>query len=225
MTELEIRHAVAFRARTELGVVKGSDAHRYIVDIYNSYKPRPRGYKVTYTDEWCAAFVSYVSIVAGLTDIMPVECSCTKMIELYEALGRWVEDDAYVPQVGDIPMYFWRDGANYADTDQQANPNHVGIVVAVEGDTITVVEGNTGSPSQVGTRKIKVNGRYIRGYCCPDYASRATVEATEPVPWYQAEAEWVKAMGLADGTRGGETATRAEVWTMLHRLYDILIKE
>ena len=30
-----------------------------------------------------------------------------------------------------------------------------------------------GSPSKVGTRRIKVNGRYIRGYCCPDYASKA----------------------------------------------------
>ena len=41
------------------------------------------------------------------------------------------------------------------------------------GTTITVVEGNMGSPSHVGTRKIQVNARYIRGYCCPDYASMA----------------------------------------------------
>ena len=89
------------------------------------------------------------------------------------------------------------------------------MVVGVSGTTITVVEGNMGSPSHVGTRKIPVNGRYIRGYCCPDYASMAdkppasNLDTTKP--WYADS--WKKAtdLGLVDGTRPEDPITRAEV--------------
>ena len=71
-------------------------------------------------------------------------------------------------------MYYWKDGSNYATTDCTANPNHVGIVEAVSGNTITVIEGNKGEA--VARRTVAVNGRYIRGYCLPDYASKAEEE-------------------------------------------------
>ena len=32
-----------------------------------------------------------------------------------------------------------------------------------------------GTPRQVGTRSMTVNGRYIRGYCLPDYKAAASV--------------------------------------------------
>ena len=38
-------------------------------------------------------------------------------------------------------------------------------------------------------------------------------------PWYAEAQAWVVEMGIADGTRPEEAATRAEVWTMLQRLY------
>ena len=90
-----------------------------------------------------------------------------------------MERDDYRPSPGDIIMYYWKDGANYATTDCTANPNHVGIVEEVEGNTITVLEGNKGEA--VATRSVKINGRYIRGYCLPDYASMAT-KAPTPQP-------------------------------------------
>lgn len=43
--------------------------------------------------------------------------------------------------------------------------------------------------------------------------------------WYAQAAGWVKEMGLADGTRPEDTCTRAEVWVMLERLYDVVKKE
>ena len=90
-------------------------------------------------DAWCATFVSFISIQCGLTDIMPTECGCGAMIELYRKLGRWEENDAYVPKVGDIIMYYWNDnGAG----DCTGYPDHVGIVVSVSGNTITVIEAN-----------------------------------------------------------------------------------
>ena len=71
-------------------------------------------------------------------------------------------------------MYYWKDGSNYATTDCAAAPNHVGVVEKVVGNTITVIEGNKGEA--VARRTVAVNGRYIRGYCLPDYASKAEEE-------------------------------------------------
>ena len=110
-------------------------------------------------------------MAAGLHDIIFGECSCTKMIELFKAKGRWQENDAYRPEPGDIIMYYWKDGSNYATTDCTAAPSHVGIVEKVAGNTITVIEGNKGEA--VARRTVSVNGRYICGYCLPNYASKA----------------------------------------------------
>lgn len=170
MTEQEIRQQVVATIESWVGIKKGTQEHQMIIDIYNSHKPLPRGVRMSYTMDWCAATTSAVGIALGLTDIMPVECSCGELIKLYKALGRWVEDDAYIPNPGDLVLYAWKDnGAG----DCKKAPNHVGMATGVADGVITVVEGNMSFPSRVGTRKIKVNGRYIRGYCCPDYASMA----------------------------------------------------
>lgn len=48
----------------------------------------------------------------------------------------------------------------------------------------------------------------------------------EPVHhWYDDDAAWVKELGIADGTRPTDKASRAEVWAMLHRLYNIIKEE
>ena len=173
MTGKEIRKIVVDKANSYLGCKESNGSHKKIIDLYNSHKPLARGYAVKYTDEWCATFVSAVSIACGMTDIMPTECSCSKMIELYKKLGRWQESDAYVPSPGDLIMYDWEDSGR---GDNTGIPNHVGIVLAVNGTTITVIEGNKNE--SVAYRAINVNGKYIRGYCLPDYdvvAARNTV--------------------------------------------------
>ena len=48
----------------------------------------------------------------------------------------------------------------------------VGIVASVSGTTIKVIEGNKNDA--VDYRTISLNGRYIRGYGIPNYASKAT---------------------------------------------------
>lgn len=174
MTERQLREKVVSVMRGWLGWSKTNGKHKKIVDLYNNHKPLARGYKVKYTDEWCATTVSAASIQCGLTDIMPTECSCPKMAALYQKMGRWQENDAYRPAPGDIIMYHWQDGANYAKTDCTGSPNHVGIVEKVVGNVITVIEGNKGNA--VARRTVNVNGRYIRGYCLPDYASKATAD-------------------------------------------------
>lgn len=175
MTEKELRKKVVNKAKSYLGCRESDGSHKKIIDLYNKHKPLARGYAVRYTDEWCATFVSAVSIACGLTDIMPTECSCTKMIDLYKALGRWQESDAYAPQIGDIMMYDWEDSGR---GDNTGAPNHVGLVVAVNGTSLVVIEGNKGE--EVAYRSMSVNGKYIRGYCLPNYARKATGASTTP---------------------------------------------
>ena len=44
----------------------------------------------------------------------------------------------------------------------------------------------------------------------------------DPEPWYAEDAAWVKELGIADGSRAAEPATRAESWAMLRRLYNAI---
>lgn len=156
---------VVAQAQAWLGRNEGSAGHKEIIDIYNSHKPLPRGYKVKFpTDDWCAAFVSAIAVKLGCTDIIPTECSCGRMIELLQAKGVFDENDARVPNPGDIIFYDWGDSGK---GDNRGWPEHVGIVEKVSGNTITVIEGNISNT--VGRRTIAVNGKNIRGYGVPKY--------------------------------------------------------
>lgn len=179
MTENEIRAKVVATAKKYLGRKESDGGHRRFIDAYNGFKPLPRNHRMTYSAAWCATFVSAIAIECGLTEIIPVECGCSLMIGLYKKLGRWREDENYIPKVGDIIFYDWDDGKDFAVTDNSGSPEHVGIVVSVSGGVVAVVEGN--KSGAVGVRYVKVNGRYIRGYGLPDYASKATPEV-KPAP-------------------------------------------
>lgn len=176
MTEIELRNKVAACARSWLGRREADGSHNPIIDIYNSIVPLPVGYRMSYTDPWCAAFVSAVGKACGLTDILLPECHCDRMIALYRAAGRWQEADNYPAKVGDLVMYDWDDSGV---GDNTGSADHVGIIVDANDSTLTVIEGN--KSDSVAYRTISRNGRYIRGFCCPDYASKAD-EETEPTP-------------------------------------------
>jgi hypothetical protein len=152
------------QARAWLGRNEASGTHKAIIDIYNSHKPLARGYKVKYTDAWCATFVSAVAIKLGYTDIIPTECGCEEMIKKFKGIGAWIENENRTPQPGEIVFYDWQDngkGDNVGYTD------HVGIVEKVVGNTITIIEGNINN--SVGRRVIKVNAKGLRGYATPKY--------------------------------------------------------
>lgn len=172
MTEKEVRQKFVNYAIGYLGCKESDGSHKKIIDLYNSHKPLARGYKVQYTDAWCATYVSAMAIGFGFEDIIPLECGCSKYIELAKAAGIWVETDSYKPEIGDIVLYDWQDGANYATTDNTGNPDHIGIVASVSGNTLKIIEGNISN--SVGYRTLQVNGRYIRGWVTPKYASKAT---------------------------------------------------
>lgn len=160
------REKIVKQAQVWLGCKESEGSHRQIIDVYNADKPLPRGYKVSYTDAWCATFVTACAIKCGATDIIPKECSCNKMIELFKKLGCFVENDAHVPAAGDIMFYDWDDTGK---GDNAGVSDHVGIVEKVSGNTVTVIEGNYSNACK--RRTMQVNGRYIRGYGVPKYTA------------------------------------------------------
>lgn len=207
MTETDLRSKVLSVAQGWLGKNEADGSHREIIDLYNRNR-LPGTYAMSYDDPWCAAFVSAVGMAAGLRDVILPHVNCDGMIASYKLAGRWIENDAYTPKAGDIIFYDWQDsGAG----DNTGSSDHVGIVTAVNGQMITVIEGNYSDA--VKQRYIYVDGRFIRGYAVPDYGrvadkdsstpaappAKADTEKTEPAPRNDIE---VKLPILKEGMTG-----------------------
>lgn len=158
------RSKIVSLAQEWVGLNEADGSHKKIIDIYNSHTPLARGYKLKYTDAWCAGTVSALAIACGATDIIPTEVSCGKFIELAKKMGIWVETDDYVPSKADFVLYDWEDDGV---GDNVGAPNHIGTVETVVGNSITVIEGNY--KNSVARRNIFVNDKYIRGYIVPKY--------------------------------------------------------
>lgn len=160
------RKEIIKEARRLLNMKDQTKAKHEVMDRYNKHKPLARGYKIKRTDPWCATFISALAIKTKSTSIIPTEVSAERMIERFKKINRWVEDDRHVPRVGDIIFYDWQDTGK---GDNKGWSDHVGIVSAINGNTITVIEGN--KSDKVGIRIVKVNGKFIRGYATPKYKS------------------------------------------------------
>lgn len=146
---------------------------RKIIDLYNSHRPLAQGYAVKYTDYWCDATVSAAFIKLGATDLIGgTECGVERHINLFKAAGIWNEDGNIIPTPGTIICYNWDDGTQPND----GFADHIGIVEAVSGSIITVIEGNYNDAVQ--RRSIPVGWGFIRGYAFPKYE---TAEVPAPV--------------------------------------------
>lgn len=167
-TESKARMQVVETAESYLGCNEADGSYLPILDTYNAQSPLPQDYALQPEDSWCAAFVSCVAIDCGITDILPTECSCQRQIDLWQQLGRWEENDGYVPQPGDVIYYDWQDNGL---RDCTGWADHVGLVVGVKWPFARIIEGN--KDDQVTYRHILLGGRYIRGYGLPDYGNLA----------------------------------------------------
>ena len=156
-----------------VGYSETDGRYRHIIDIYNSDSPLPRGYRVKYSDEWCAVTVSAAVILSGLKEKIGKECSCEQFIRIFKEKKIWREDGREIPRKGDIILYNWND--KYQPNDGWAD--HIGVVEKVENRLITVLEGNCNG--SVKRRKLYVGNGYIRGYARPDYDGNAGGQGSE----------------------------------------------
>lgn len=144
--------------------------------ISGFYNGKKNGYA------WCAVFVDWCFVQAyGVDKAREMTChttlgaGCDYAARGYKAASRW----HVTPRVGD-EVFFRSGSASYA---------HTGLVVSVDRDTITTVEGNTSGASGVISngggvckKTYKVGSSYIVGYGRPDYSLvDDTVEDTEEV--------------------------------------------
>lgn len=141
-----------------------------VVDLYNTFLPHPRHYKVKYEDMLCATFVSSIFIKLGWTDIVPPECGAHQLYQNMDALGCGVQDKKRVPNVGDLIFF--------GNSKYVSGIQHVGIVQEVkDGKQIYYYD----LQSVVGRHTCPVGHSWIWGYGIPNYASKDGV-APEPEP-------------------------------------------
>ena len=150
-------------AQSYLGVEMGSAEHKKIVDAYNSVNPKPVGYTVKYSDDWCDVFVTTVFQQAGLSSLIGRECGVQRHIGIMQQKGIW--QGKVLPKAGDVITFDW-DGGGFAD--------HIGIVESVKDGIVTTIEGNSSPYTSSGKTKVNRktynwNASYIKGYARPNY--------------------------------------------------------
>ena len=216
MTELELRLQCALSAARWLGTREGSAEHRELLEIYNSIRPLPRGYALRESDPWCAAFASATAVLAGAGELLPLECSCAKIIEKAKTMGIWVEEDDYVPQIGDWVLYNWDAAQSGDDTGA---PDHVGVVIGRDGERLLAAEGNY--DNAVKLRRLCVNDQPIRGFVCPRFSGEEAPESTgirtiQQVPEYaRATVEKLLSDGSLKGVAEGDLGLTEELLRVL----------
>lgn len=163
-SEAEQRQKLVQTAEKWLGANEADGSHEAIIDLYNTQEVLPMDYEVTYTDSWCATFVTAAAMEAGLTELIPPECGCQRQIGLFQSMDRWQEKDTYLPLPGDIIYYAWDEKAS---GDCTGWADHVGIVVGTCWPFVKVIEGN--KDDLVDYRIVSIWNSTIRGYGLPDY--------------------------------------------------------
>ncbi len=165
MTGNELRRKVCNIVNGWKGSNRGDEKHLEILGIYNNHKPLARGYKVKVKDAHCATTTSAAYIKAGIAEYTGTECGVENFVKVAQGKGVWVENDAHVPKLGEACVYDWDDNGAGNCTGYS---DHIGIVTEVNGSTFVVTEGNM-SGGKVGTRTMRVDGKYIRGFIAPDF--------------------------------------------------------
>lgn len=144
-------------AKSYLGIIEGSSEHHEIVNIYNTIKPLPFGYKVTYYDAWCATFVCAMAQKAGVIKYIYPTCSCPEMVKMYKKNKRFSKALKNAVAGNFIIYSFSKNGV----------AEHVGIIEENNGGILKVIEGNRND--RVAYRTIKYNDSVVMGFCINNF--------------------------------------------------------
>lgn len=113
---------------------------------------------------WCVIFVSWCAHHADIpTSVIPKEAGTGNILEFFEDRDQFLpsasRNGTVSPQAGDI-IFFVGD---------EATTGHVGIVTSVNGNTVSIIDGNWGD--KVVSRSVNANSTSIYGYGRPAYSS------------------------------------------------------
>lgn len=109
-------------ALSQVGVVEASDRGTPFHDAFGIARREP----------WCAVWVWWVFQQAGESELVPKTAWTPAMAQFYRDRGTFDR----TPQPGSLVFYDW-------PGDGKDRISHVGIVLAVEGDSIVALEANT----------------------------------------------------------------------------------
>lgn len=232
MTAEELRNKLIKLATEEVGYVgdngtsasvpnKTNKYSNWLDDITGFYNGKKNGYN------WCAIFVDYIGMKAMGGDLdafydATYHNSCGAGVRYcrnaYVNVGRC---DA-TPQPGDEVFYFNKSSGLYS---------HTGIVVAVDNNGFTTVEGNCSNSVKMYVKKFNANDGYEHSFGHPNYEAAAKIlTAKEPAKESEAykdrefteDEKWAIECGLFIGYPDGtfhfdEPITRGQMCTVLKR--------
>ena len=114
---------------------------------------KERRYRIQPNDNWCAMFTSVMAHKAGLSaDVFPYEVSVQQQLFWAKERGLFVTDWEEV-QPNDLILFDWnRDGWS----------DHVGLVVKIDRDLVTSIEGNINGT--VNYRTVSSKSKSIIGF-------------------------------------------------------------
>ena len=135
----------------------GVTEKRELISYYNNncvslVKPSRR-YRMKFSDDWCAMFVSVLAHKSGLkSGQFPFEVSVFYMCQLAREWGIYSTKIEAIKE-GDLIIYDWLQNGSY---------DHVGIVSERSGNWLKVLEGNNGDT--VAYRLIERTRPIIKGF-------------------------------------------------------------
>jgi len=220
-------HKLLELARQELGVTEqpaGSNRVKYNTDYY--------GRQVSGDSyAWCCVFLWWLFRQAGAPELFyggQKTAYCPALLSHYRLEGQTVAGP-YEP--GDILFFNFSGGTG---------ASHVGILERDHGQTVTTIDGNTGTGDEANGGAVMRRTRskkYIVGAARPAYAAQEESMTQEQFDrwmenWLtrrgeQEPSDWAgdflaraQQEGIMDGRRPGAFATREEVAAMVVKILD-----
>lgn len=207
-------------AESQLGVTeypKGSNTVIYNTEYY--------GYPVAGPAyPWCVVYLWWVFNKAGEKRAFfngGKTASCSALMRLYEAEGRWFTDGDY--RKGDIAIMTFSSSREIQHCGLIVERLSEGKYLTNEGNTSPGLEGSQNNGGSVAKKERGIAN--ILGVCRPQYEQEIEYVSDYEKHWAKEDIEWAKRIGLVKGYEDGSfkpnnTVTRAELVAILHR-YDI----
>lgn len=137
--------------------------------------------------DWCCAFIWWIFKQNGADNLLNGKtANCGQFAKNFKNVGRLYSNKNV--QVGDIVLFHWSNNKS-TYVPEYYTCDHIGIVEAVNGDTITTIEGNTNTnsyPNGIVARQTRSVSRYVSCVCKPAYSgSPSPTPTTYPTVSYK----------------------------------------